>query len=93
MTLPLLPTDHQALQCRLPDAPDHANGRRFRRTGGALYPTKFLAQTAVPLAALAGGPKMPLSTNSSWQRRSLGMPLIAAPPSRAPMVDANREAL
>ena len=88
MTFPLLPTDHQAFLCRLPVrqampmvvASPHS---------GALYPSEFLAQTAVPLAALrraedafvdelfAGAP-------------GLGMPLVAARFPRS-YVDANRE--
>ncbi len=85
---PLLPTDHEALDCRLPErqvapmvvASPHS---------GALYSADFLSQTAVPLAALrraedafvdelfAGAP-------------TLGMPFLAARFPRS-YVDVNRE--
>src|ERR1044071_2815259 len=88
MTVPLLPTDHQALQCQLPErqttpmvvASPHS---------GALYPSEFLAQTAVPLAALRRAEDAFVDELFGAAPR-LGMPLIAARFPRS-YVDANRE--
>src|SRR5262245_66302745 len=88
MSLPLLPTDHEALQCRLP-------GRQTTPMvvasphSGALYPSQFLAQTAVPLAALRRAEDAFVDELFS-AAPALGMPLIAARFPRS-YVDANRE--
>ncbi len=88
MTLPLLPTDHQALQCRLPErqtvpvvvASPHS---------GALYLSEFLAQAAVPLAALRRAEDAFVDELFAAAPQ-LGMPLVAARFPRS-YVDANRE--
>ncbi len=72
-----------------------ARQTRSRRGGLAAtadrsIPPAFLAQTAVPLAALRRAPRMPLSTSCSRPRLALGMPFLAARFPRS-FVDANRE--
>src|SRR5262245_22739634 len=88
MTVPLLPTDHQALQCRLPErqtAPLVVSSPH----SGALYPSEFLAQTAVPLAALRRAEDAFVDELFA-AAPDLGIPLLAARFPRS-FVDANRE--
>src|SRR4029079_14619760 len=83
-----VPPDHESLDCRLPErqsvplvvASPHS---------GALYPSEFLAQTAVPLAALRRAEDAFVDELFAAAPR-LGMPLIAARFPRS-YVDANRE--
>src|SRR5215469_18454484 len=88
MSLPLLPIDHQALQCRLPER-QTAPVVVASPHSGALYPSEFLAQTAVPLAALRRAEDAFVDELFGAAPR-LGMPLIAARFPRS-YVDANRE--
>lgn len=82
------PPDHEALDCRLPTrqtmpvvvASPHS---------GSNYPTEFLAQAAVPLAALRRAEDAFVDELFS-AAPSLGMPLLAARFPRS-YVDANRE--
>ena len=88
MGSPLLPTDHEALDCRLPErqivpmvvASPHS---------GALYPADFLSQTAVPLAALRRAEDA-FVDELFGAAPKLGIPLVAARFPRS-YVDANRE--
>ncbi len=88
MSLPLLPTDHQALRCQIPErqtvpmvvASPHS---------GSVYSSQFLAQTAVPLAALRRAEDAFVDELFAAAPR-LGMPLVAACFPRS-YVDANRE--
>ena len=88
MTLPLLPTDHQALECLLPER-QTAPMVVASPHSGAFYPSEFLAQTAVPLAALRRAEDAFVDELFGAAPR-LGMPLIAARFPRS-YVDANRE--
>jgi N-formylglutamate amidohydrolase len=83
-----MPTDHGALDCRLP----------VRQTipvvvasphSGALYPAEFLAQAAVPLAALRRAEDAFVDQLFA-SAPALGMPFLAARFPRS-YVDANRE--
>jgi N-formylglutamate amidohydrolase len=82
------PTDHAALDCRLPTrqtvpvvvASPHS---------GAFYPAEFLTQAAVPLAALRRAEDAFVDELFA-SAPSLGMPLVAARFPRS-YVDANRE--
>src|SRR4051812_7134891 len=84
----LSPVDHESLDCRLPDrqslplvvASPHS---------GALYPSEFLAQAAVPLAALRRAEDAFVDELFA-SAPSLGIPLLAARFPRS-YVDANRE--
>ncbi|HZQ00795.1 MAG TPA: N-formylglutamate amidohydrolase [Reyranella sp.] len=88
MSSPLQPTDHEALDCRLPErqmvpmvvASPHS---------GALYPAGFLSQTAVPLAALRRAEDA-FVDELFGAAPGLGIPLLAARFPRS-YVDANRE--
>ncbi len=88
MSSPLLPTDHEALDCRLPErqivpmvvASPHS---------GALYPDDFLSQTAVPLSALRRAEDAFVDELFA-AAPSLGIPLVTARFPRS-YVDANRE--
>ncbi len=88
MSSSLLPTDHEALDCRLPErqlvpmvvASPHS---------GALYPAAFLSQAAVSLAALRRAEDAFVDELFA-AAPSLGMPLLAARFPRS-FVDANRE--
>ncbi|MFI5000823.1 MAG: N-formylglutamate amidohydrolase [Reyranellales bacterium] len=88
MDSPLLPADHGALDCRLPArqtmpvvvASPHS---------GALYPAEFLAQAAVPLAALRRAEDAFVDQLFA-AAPALGMPFLAARFPRS-YVDANRE--
>ena len=51
MSSPLTPTDHEALDCRLPERQLVAMVVASPHSG-ALYPADFLGQTTLPLAAL-----------------------------------------
>ncbi len=81
-------TDHASLDCRLPErqtvpvvvASPHS---------GALYPAEFLAQAAVPLAALRRAEDAFVDQLFA-AAPALGMPLLAARFPRS-YVDANRE--
>lgn len=84
----LSPVDHDSLDCRLPDrqtlplvvASPHS---------GALYPSEFLAQAAVPLTALRRAEDAFVDELFA-SAPSLGIPLLAARFPRS-YVDANRE--
>ena len=83
-----VPPDHEALDCRLPTrqtvpvvvASPHS---------GSIYPAAFLAQAAVPLAALRRAEDA-FVDELFGAAPSLGMPLLAARFPRS-YVDANRE--
>jgi len=84
----LSPVDHDSLDCRLPDrqslplvvASPHS---------GALYPSEFLAQAAVPLTALRRAEDAFVDELFA-SAPGLGIPLLAARFPRS-YVDANRE--
>lgn len=88
MSSPQIATDHGALDCRLPErqtvpvlvASPHS---------GALYPAEFLAQAAVPLAALRRAEDAFVDQLFA-AAPALGMPFLAARFPRS-YVDANRE--
>lgn len=88
MSLLPAPPNHQSIDCRLPDrqsvplvvASPHS---------GSLYPAEFLAQAAVPLAALRRAEDAFVDELFA-SAPSLGMPLLAARFPRS-YVDANRE--
>jgi len=88
MNSPLLPVDHEALRCRLPE-PQTAPVIVASPHSGALYPADFLAQTAVPLAVLRRAEDA-FVDELFGAAPLLGMPLIAARFPRS-YVDANRE--
>src|SRR5436189_3753521 len=84
----LLPVDHESLDCRLPSrqslplvvASPHS---------GALYPSEFLAQAAVPLSALRRAEDAFVDELFA-SAPVLGIPFLAARFPRS-YVDANRE--
>src|SRR5260370_36189724 len=88
MNSPLLPIDHDAIRCRLPER-QTARVMVASPHSGALYPADFLAQTAVPLAVLRRAEDA-FVDELFGAAPQLGMPLIAARFPRS-YVDANRE--
>jgi N-formylglutamate amidohydrolase len=88
MSKSVLSTDHEALDCRLPSR-QTAPVVIASPHSGALYPADFLAQTAVPIAALRRAEDAFVDELFS-SAPLLGMPLLAARFPRS-YVDANRE--
>jgi N-formylglutamate amidohydrolase len=83
-----LPTEHEALDCRLPER-QTAPVVVASPHSGASYPALFLAQAAVPLSALRRAEDA-FVEELFTAAPELGMPLIAARFPRS-YVDANRE--
>jgi N-formylglutamate amidohydrolase len=81
-------TDNQVLDCRLP-SPQSVPVVIASPHSGALYPAEFLAQTAVPIAALRRAEDAFVDELFA-SAPELGMPLLAARFPRS-YVDANRE--